>query len=70
MNISRKDLGIATALIDDTLDAEVTREDLKLRIEYLIKENEVSYDLLETTPSNQYALGDTQEILRLILNKL
>jgi len=70
MNISRIDLGIASALIQDELDGEVTREELKERIEYLLEQNELSYDLLEDDSELQYALGDTQEILRLILSKL
>jgi hypothetical protein len=70
MNIARTDLAIASALIQDELDEEVTREELKERLEYLIEQNNLSYDLLEDDAELQYALGDTQEILRLLLKKL
>jgi hypothetical protein len=70
MQISRTDLAIASALIQDELDGEVTKKELKQRIKYLIKQNNMSYELLEEDTEQQYALGDTQEILRLILSKL
>ncbi len=69
MKITKTELAISSELIQDSLD-EFTVKELKLRLKYLIKQNKLTYNLIEDRAEQQYALGDTINILSLILEKL
>jgi ABC-type nitrate/sulfonate/bicarbonate transport system ATPase subunit len=69
MKITKTELAIASELIQDSLD-EFTVKELKQRIKYLIKQNTKTYNLIEERAEQQYALGDTINMLSLFLEKL